>query len=215
MSEINNDKRFDLEWDSDLPKSNHPDAETNDPQRKIFVVNGLKQCIDCKQWLKLDQFHKATKLAYGLTKYCKECNKRRRLEHYYKSKEESPYRDEEGNTTLPHKPFKKKWKMPKRGKKRKYGDAYHKHVWLFELNGCALYDRMWPREDKAREYLAEQIALHEDGAVNAKGKRAQAKHRKELEYYKSLVIARYFIRKMRDYKPRLKNEEESQNEEAV
>lgn len=212
MSEIKNDKRFDFEWDSVFPKSNHPDAETNDSQRKIFVVNGLKQCIDCKQWLKTDQFHKAKNLAYGLTKYCKECNKRRRLEHYYKSKEESPYRDEDGNTILPHKPFKKKWKMPKRGKKKRHGDFYWRYVWLFEYNGCALYDRMWRREESARAFLDEQVALHEDGSVNAKGKRAQAKHKKELEYYKSIVIARYMIRKMRTYKQR-KGKDESEGTE--
>jgi hypothetical protein len=90
----------DLVWNSPLPVSNDPNDPRRARDRKRYVVNGKLQCGCCKQWKTLDLYHKGKNTPYGVAILCKECACKRRREHYYKMKEKSEVRDEEGNIDL-------------------------------------------------------------------------------------------------------------------
>lgn len=188
------DKRFEVEYDAPFPVSNDPEAETNAPHRKFFVVNGLKQCIKCKGWKPLDQFHKAKRLAFGTMPYCKECNRKRRMDYYYKKKEESPYRDEDGKLPVrpPLRRFKQKRAIPKRKKKK----VYVKRVWMFIRSGHCLYDQMFDTEEAAKQYIQEKINDLQRIIDSSQKKREIARAKKEIDYWNSLEIGKYSIRKI-------------------
>lgn len=90
-----------VEHEAKYPYTNDPDSPLNSNIRTRFVIGGQLYCPSCATWKSLtEDFHKAKNLPFGVCGICKECARARRKAHYWRSKQESPYRDADGKLTL-------------------------------------------------------------------------------------------------------------------
>lgn len=74
----------------------------------------------------MEDFHKAKNLAFGICGICKECARARVKAHYLKRKENSKYRDENGDLILPKTRLRRRYER---------ADKYEKHVERFGRKG--------------------------------------------------------------------------------
>lgn len=201
----------DLVHNGRWPISNDPNNPHKAENRKRYVVNGRLQCPACKEWKLLEDYHKAKNMHFGLCGICKECAKKRRLEHYYKQKENSPFRDENGNIERATGRFPKRHKHKEHRTPKHMRKNYEQRIWLFSNSkGHIQYHLgVFKTKEEAEQYKQQVIDEQEAIIAGTKNKHIIKRAQKEIAKWQSFVLIKYALRKLITNKETGEEENES------
>ena len=120
-----------VQYETRYPLSNDPNDPNKAPNRKRYVVNGRVQCSACKEWKLFEEFHKSKNLAYGICGICKVCARKRASENYFKHKENSKFRNENGEYIKNGGDLIKRYKHKEHKTPDNMKKNWEQNVWLF------------------------------------------------------------------------------------
>lgn len=188
----------DLVFDAQWPLSNDPNDPNKAYNRTRYVVNGRLQCPACKEWKHLEDYHKAKNMQFGVCGICKECAKKRRREHYYKSKVNSPYRDENGNIERATGKFYKRYKHKEHRTPKHMRKNYEIKVWLFtnKYGHIQYHVGAFKTKEEAEQFVQEIVDEQEVIIANTKNKHIIKRAQKEIAKWRGYLLLKFALRKL-------------------
>ena len=188
----------DVQYETRYPLSNDPNDPNKAPNRKRYVVNGRVQCSACKEWKLFEEFHKSKNLAYGICGICKVCARKRSSENYFKHKENSKFRDENGEYIKNGGELIKRYKHKEHKTPDNMKKNWEQNVWLFSNTvGRIQYGiGLFKNKEDAEQFIQDKVDEQEAIIEGTKNKLVIRKANKEIQKWQSFVLLKYALRKL-------------------